>query len=211
MFTPLGTPTSQLSIGDAFAGVRAAFRAIAGIAPRHEILLPFEKRIEVGVGGGDQRVARVALVGGNDVPLLGRRILQVGVGVEQPIAGRRPEDLDLGDLVVIHAQPRAEDIRLLLVRHDHFGERLTRRGVEQAAMVIDLHRRLDHARVDIGGRRVLHVAETRRQRQTGRIALRLRVDIKLTARCNPSRAHETWAKPVAGAASAAASTIHPSL
>src|SRR5687768_11001994 len=52
------------------AGVHAAFRAVARIAPRYEVLLPFQKGIEVRVGGGDQRAARVAAVGGNGIPLL---------------------------------------------------------------------------------------------------------------------------------------------
>ena len=56
-------------IRGSFAGVRAAFRAVAGVAPRHQVLFPFKKRIEVGVGSRDQRVARIALVGGNGVPL----------------------------------------------------------------------------------------------------------------------------------------------
>src|SRR5215475_10147722 len=67
------------------AGVRAAFGAITRIAPRDQILFPFEKRIEIGVGSRDKRAARVALIGGNDVPLFRRRVLQVVVSVEQPI------------------------------------------------------------------------------------------------------------------------------
>jgi hypothetical protein len=42
--------------------VHAAFGAIAGVAPRHKVLLLLEKRIEVSVGGGDKSVARIALV-----------------------------------------------------------------------------------------------------------------------------------------------------
>src|SRR5215510_4304330 len=57
----------------AFAGVCATFCSLARIAPRHSIFFPFEKRIEIGIGGGDQRVARVALVGWNGVPLLSAR------------------------------------------------------------------------------------------------------------------------------------------
>src|SRR5262245_56053791 len=37
--------------GGSVASVCAAFRAVARVAPRHQILLPFEKRIEVGVRG----------------------------------------------------------------------------------------------------------------------------------------------------------------
>src|SRR5215831_4121394 len=111
------------------AGVRAPFRTIAGIAPRDQIFLPFEKRIEVGVGRGNERGARVALTGGNDVPFLRRRVLQVVVGVEEPIARGSPEDFDLGDLVAIDTQARPKHVRLLLIRYDHFGERLTGGGV----------------------------------------------------------------------------------
>src|SRR5262249_35421243 len=56
-------------IGGSFAGVCAAFGAVAWVAPRHQVLFLFKKRVEVGVGGGDQRVTRVAFIGGNNVPL----------------------------------------------------------------------------------------------------------------------------------------------
>ena len=49
-------------IGVPSARVHAAFGAIAGVAPRHKVLLLLEKRIEVSVGGGDKSVARIALV-----------------------------------------------------------------------------------------------------------------------------------------------------
>ena len=49
-------------IGVPSARVHAAFGAVAGIAPRHKVLLLLEKRIEVSVGGGDKSVARIALV-----------------------------------------------------------------------------------------------------------------------------------------------------
>ena len=112
MFTPLGTPTSQLSVGNAFTGVRAAFGALARVAPRHQVLLPFEERIEVGVGGGDERVARIALLAGIVSHFSVDDHFRVLVGVEQPVTGRRPQDFDFGNLVVVDAQARAEDVRL---------------------------------------------------------------------------------------------------
>ncbi len=103
-------------IRGSFAGMHAAaFRAVAGVAPRHQILFLFKKRIEIGIGGSDQRVARIALVGGNGVPLLSGRILFVGVGAESPITRRGPDDFDLGDLVVVDAQARAENVGMFLV------------------------------------------------------------------------------------------------
>ncbi len=64
-------------------------------------------------------------------------------------------------------------------RHDHLGKRLAGGRIEQAALVIDLHRRLDQAIVDIGGRGVLHVTQTHRQRHAGRIALGLSGDVEI--------------------------------
>ena len=52
-------------------------------------------------------------------------------------------------------------------------------------MVIDLHRRLDEAVVDVGGRDVLHVTQPRRQRQAGRIALGLRRDVEIDGTLQP--------------------------
>ncbi len=60
-----------------FAGVRAALDAHAGEAPRHEIELLLEERIEIRVGRGNERAARRALFRGDRVPLLGGGILQV--------------------------------------------------------------------------------------------------------------------------------------
>src|SRR5215475_1839687 len=47
----------------------AAFGAIAGITPRHQVLFLFEKRIEIGISRGDERIAGVTLVGGKGVPI----------------------------------------------------------------------------------------------------------------------------------------------
>src|SRR5215471_5434172 len=56
-------------IGVSSAGVHgAAFGAVAGITPGHQVLFLFEKRVEIGVGSGDECVARVPLFGGNGVP-----------------------------------------------------------------------------------------------------------------------------------------------
>jgi hypothetical protein len=52
-------------------------------------------------------------------------------------------------------------------------------------MMIDLHRRLDHALVDVGVSGVLHVPDAHRQRQTRRIALRLRGDIEVHRALQP--------------------------
>jgi hypothetical protein len=52
-------------------GVRAAFCAVAGVTPRDKVLFTFKERIEVGVGCGDQCVARILLSDGNGSPLLG--------------------------------------------------------------------------------------------------------------------------------------------
>ena len=52
-------------------------------------------------------------------------------------------------------------------------------------MVIDLHRRLDHALVDVGRRHVLHVTEARRQRQAGRVALGLGGDVEINGPLQP--------------------------
>ena len=65
--------------GRPVAGVHTAFRAVAGIAPRHQILFLFKKRIEIGIGSCDQGVSCIALVGRNGVPLFCGRILQVVV------------------------------------------------------------------------------------------------------------------------------------
>src|SRR5262249_17974561 len=47
----------------------SSFGAVAGVPPRHEVFFLFKKRVEVSIGSGDQRVARIALVDGNGVPL----------------------------------------------------------------------------------------------------------------------------------------------
>ena len=113
-------------------------------------------------------------------------MLEVGVGVEQPIARRRPEDLDLGDLVVVHAQARAEHVRIRLVRDDHLGERLARGRIEQTAVMVDLHRLVDDTALDVGGRRVLVVADAVGERQSGGIALRLRGDVEVDRPLQPA-------------------------
>src|SRR6476646_8937510 len=59
----------------AFTRVRAALVALTRKAPRHEIDLALEERIEVRVRGADQRVARIALRGWDRIPVLHRRIL----------------------------------------------------------------------------------------------------------------------------------------
>jgi hypothetical protein len=46
-------------------------------------------------------------------------------------------------------------------------------------MVIHLHRRLNQAVADFGGSHVFHIAQTQRQRQSGRIALGLRSNIAI--------------------------------
>jgi hypothetical protein len=61
---------------------------------------------------------------------------------------------------MVYAQARAEHIRLFLVRHNHFSERLARGRIKQAAMMIDLHRRLDHAVIDVYRRHVFHITQT---------------------------------------------------
>src|SRR5665213_4218684 len=48
------------------AGAHAALGAVAGVTPRHQVLFPFEKRIQVSVRRGHQRVACVALGSRND-------------------------------------------------------------------------------------------------------------------------------------------------
>ena len=51
------------------ACVHAAFRTVARVTPRHQFQLLFEECVEVGSGSGDQCGARIALFGGNRVPL----------------------------------------------------------------------------------------------------------------------------------------------
>src|ERR1700722_17245480 len=59
------------------AGAHAALGAIEGETPRHQVLFALEKRIQVRVRPGVQRVARVALGRRNDAPILGGRVLEV--------------------------------------------------------------------------------------------------------------------------------------
>src|SRR5688572_6933128 len=146
------------------ARVHAAFDAHARKAPWDLVDLPLEKRVEVRVGGADERFARVTLLGRNRTPVLRRRVLQVVVGVEEPIACGRPDDLDLGNLVVIDAHARAKHVRLGLIGDDDLRERLASGFVEQAAVMIDLQRLTDQAFGNLDARHVLVVAEAVRER-----------------------------------------------
>src|SRR5690606_6860279 len=94
------------------AGGHATLDAHAGITPRHQIDLALEEPVQIGVRREDQVAVRGAAVGRNRAPVLDRGVLQVVVGVEQPVAGGGPDHLDLGDLVVVHAQRDTGDIRL---------------------------------------------------------------------------------------------------
>src|ERR1044072_837470 len=95
-------------VGSAFAGVCAAFCAIAGIAPGNDIQLPFKECIEVSISGGDQRGAAVALGGGDGRPVFSGRVLVIVIGVKEQIAGGGPEHLDFRDEAVIDPEPGAK-------------------------------------------------------------------------------------------------------
>ena len=76
-------------------------------------------------------------------------------------------------------------MRVRLVRDDRLSERLAVGRVEQAAMMVDLHRHLDLALVNVGVGHVLHIAGAGRERHAGRIALRLGRDIEVNRALQP--------------------------
>ena len=139
MLTPAGTPIGATVCRRALARMHAAFNAHAGIAPGHQVGLPFQEGIEVGIGCLDQVGARTALLRDNGIPVLrGRGYPQVFIGVEEPVARTGPDDFDLGNLVVIYPQASAGHVGRGLVGDDHFGKGLAAIRVEQAAVMVDL-------------------------------------------------------------------------
>ncbi len=128
----------------------------------------------------DTSVARVSrLAAGMTPQSSGGRVLQIVIDVETPVTRRGPHHFDFGNQPVIHAQPRAEHIRARLVGNDHLRERLTRRRVQKAALVVDLHRLLDQALVDVRRLKVLDVTQPLRERQAGNVALGLRGNVEI--------------------------------
>ena len=169
-----------------FAGIRvgslcrghAAFDSHARIAPRNQVSLPLQEGVKVGGGPAHQLGVGIAPVGRDGPPILFRRILQVVIGVEQPLPRRSRNQFDLGDLVVIDAQPHADHIGIGLVCHNDLGEGLARGVVIQAHAPVDDERFGDQAGLDVGGLHVLLVAEAVGKRQNGDVALGLRGQVE---------------------------------
>ncbi len=80
---------------------------------------------------------------------------------------------------MVDAQPRAKHVRRVGIGHDHFGERLAGVGIEQAEMMVDFEWRVDQPVLDAHQFHVLDVAEPGGQRQPGRIAPLLGLDIQI--------------------------------
>src|SRR6185437_16912728 len=82
-------------------GVGAAFQPGARNTPRRIAEL-VGKQVEILVAGVDQTLRRNALGGGQRPPVLGAGVLQVAVGIEQPVALLGDQAVDSGDLAVVH-------------------------------------------------------------------------------------------------------------
>src|SRR5215472_3255360 len=93
--------------------------------------------------------------------------------VKSPVTRRGPQYFDFCDQTVIYAEPRAENIWVSLVRNDHFRERLACRGVQQAAVMFDLHGRLNQTVVDVRHLEVLDITQPLCEGQAGNVALGL--------------------------------------
>jgi hypothetical protein len=80
---------------------------------------------------------------------------------------------------VVDAHARAEHVRVRGIGDDDLGKGLARRFVEQAAVMIDLQRLLDHAGVDVELLHVLDVTQAIGEGQTGGVAFGLGVDVEI--------------------------------
>ena len=92
--------------------------------------------IDVGIAGGLEDLAGIALRLGDRVPGLALVVGQRTGGVEEPVAGIADDRLDLGDLVVGEGQTRTNDVRMLGGRYD-LRVRRALSSVVEAAVEVD--------------------------------------------------------------------------
>ncbi len=144
---PLGNSTSAGRIRVIIrVGICSTFNADTRDAPRHLIECGIIlKNIEVVARDFDQGLTVAALVWRDNVPFLRRRVLQVIVGIEKPVVLIADEAFNLRNLVVLDLQTRSDDIRVAGFGADYLRVGLTNVDIKQAAMEINMQRRLPDA------------------------------------------------------------------
>jgi len=134
---------ADLDVGDGRVAVAvgvevAALEARAGLPPRHAHRL-FGEDVVGGVGRRLQRRARVPLPRRQEAPRLAQRVVQRVVGLEEEIARRGHDAVDLGELPRrrVDVELRRDLVRAARVRHEHLGEGGALRCVERRPPVVD--------------------------------------------------------------------------
>lgn len=178
-----GNPDVASIAGTPVARVRAALEAGAGRAPRHLDGLVVED-VGVGVGGGLDGGAGVALGLGDDVPLLARRPVEGAGGVEQPVAAVGDEGAEVRELALgreVHLG--ADDVGVGARRRHHLRVRRALHRVVQAAVEVQLQRRREDALLHVRRLELLEVAHARDRAHRVGLAGRLRRE-QLVGRCH---------------------------
>lgn len=129
------------------------------------------------VGGCLERCPAAPLADRDDAPILGRRLLERVLCIEQPVPFVGDDGFYFGDRIGRYAQAGAHRIRMRLVGDDDLGIGLAGILVEQAAMKIDVERLIDDAVASVDQLHLLHEARPRRERHQTRITCRLRFDV----------------------------------